>query len=121
MQPGRSESELEDFLCSLKGRDKVRVVCIDLSSTYRRLVKKWFPNARIVADRFHVVRLIYHHCLQLARALAPELKNTEAHRPRCAKHLNDSKTNNDNAEISYSRTIRNLNNSTSKCINYENS
>ena len=75
VQPGRSESELEDFLCSLKGRDKVRVICIDLSSTYRRLVKKWFPNARIVADRFHVVRLIYHHCLQLARALVPELKN----------------------------------------------
>jgi transposase len=31
---------------------------MDLSSTYRALVKKHFPNARIVADRFHVIRLI---------------------------------------------------------------
>jgi len=33
-------------------------VVMDLSSTYRSIVKKHFPNAKIVADRFHVVRLI---------------------------------------------------------------
>ena len=75
VQPGRSDTELADFLASLQGREKVRVVCIDLSSTYRKLVRKWFPNAKSVADRFHVVRLIYHHCRQLAIALVKELKN----------------------------------------------
>ncbi|HBM86631.1 MAG TPA: hypothetical protein DD423_07635 [Opitutae bacterium] len=33
-------------------------MCIDLSSTSRKLVRKWFPSAKIVADRFHVVRLL---------------------------------------------------------------
>jgi transposase len=31
---------------------------MDLSSAYRSLVHKYFPKARIVADRFHVIRLI---------------------------------------------------------------
>ena len=30
-----------------------------LSSPYRRFVKDFFPNARIVADKFHVVRLLH--------------------------------------------------------------
>ena len=75
IQPGRSNSDLASFLSKLKGRHKVKLVCIDLSSPYRRLVRKWFPNAKIVADRFHVVRLIYHHLLTLARAAVPQLKH----------------------------------------------
>jgi transposase len=75
--PGRSQAQLEGFLAALKGREKVRVVCIDLSSPYRRLVQRYFPQARVLADRFHVVRLIYEHFLALARAIAPQLK---AHR-----------------------------------------
>ena len=36
---------------------------MDLASSYRALVRKHFPQARIVADRFHVIRLINHHFL----------------------------------------------------------
>jgi transposase len=42
-----------------------------LSSTYRALVRLHFPNARIVADRFHVIRLINHHFLACWRELDP--------------------------------------------------
>ena len=73
--PGRSEGELRGFLSRLKGRDKVRVVCIDLSSPYRCLVRAYFPRAKIVADRFHVMRVIIHHFMELARQIAPEIKN----------------------------------------------
>jgi len=73
--PGRSEGELRAFLSHLKGRDKVQVVCIDLSSPYRRLVRTYFPRAKIVADRFHVMRIIIHHFMELARQIAPEIKN----------------------------------------------
>jgi transposase len=73
--PGRSESELGAFLSQLKGREKVRVVCIDLSSPYRRIVRTYFPRAKIVADRFHVMRIIIHHFMELARQIAPEIKN----------------------------------------------
>lgn len=73
--PGRSERELAAFLGRLQGREKVKVVCIDLSSSYRAMVRRWFPNARIVADRFHVVRVLQHHFLDLARQIVPQLKN----------------------------------------------
>ena len=71
--PGRSEAQLRPFLRSLRGRDKVRVVCIDLSSPYRAIVRRWFPNAKIVADRFHVVRLVLLHLFHLARERCPDL------------------------------------------------
>lgn len=58
---GRSESSLRSYLKKLIGKDKVQVVVMDLSENYRSIAKKYFPNALIVADRFHVVRLVNHH------------------------------------------------------------
>jgi transposase len=69
---GRSEAALESYFQRLPGKDQVRVVCMDLASVYRSLVRKYFPNARIVADRFHVIRLITHHFLACWRQLDPE-------------------------------------------------
>ncbi len=68
---GRSEAALNSYFARLADKDRVRVVCIDLSSTYRALIRKHFPNALIVADRFHVIRLINHHFLATWRALDP--------------------------------------------------
>ena len=62
---GRSEASLRQYLKGLKERDKVQVVVMDMSDTYRRIAKRYFPNAIIVADRFHVVRLINHHFLKV--------------------------------------------------------
>jgi transposase len=55
---GRSELSLRPFCRRLIGRDRVRVVVMDLSETYRSIAKKHFTNALIVADRFHVIRLV---------------------------------------------------------------
>ncbi len=68
---GRSELSLEAYFQRLEGKSEVRVVCMDLSSGYRSLVRLHFPNARIVADRFHVIRLINHHFLACWRDLDP--------------------------------------------------
>ena len=46
-------------IAHIPGRENVRFATIDLSSTYRKLIKESFPNARIVADKFHVVRLLH--------------------------------------------------------------
>lgn len=72
---GRSEPDLRSYLHSLKGKERVQVVCMDLSSTYRSLIKKHFPNAKIVADRFHVIRLIQHHCMMTYRELSDKVKS----------------------------------------------
>jgi transposase len=68
---GRSEASLESYLQGLQGRNAVKVVCMDLSATYRAVVKKYFPKARIVADRFHVIRLINQHFMACWKELDP--------------------------------------------------
>lgn len=68
---GRSEASLEGYLKQLRGKDKVEVVCMDLSQTYRSVVRKHFPQARIVADRFHVIRLVNHHFLTCWKQIDP--------------------------------------------------
>ena len=71
--PGKSDADLQWFLRGLRGRERVRVVCIDLSSSYRALIQRWFPRAMIVADRFHVVRVVMRHLLGIARLVYPQL------------------------------------------------
>lgn len=73
---GRSEGELEPYLQGLKGRDNVKVICMDLSTTYRRIARRFFPQAQIVADRFHVIRLVNHQFLETWKLLdEPGRKN----------------------------------------------
>lgn len=55
---GRHKGELFKKLLHRPGRENVRRVVIDMSGTYRGFVKEFFPNAEIVADKFHVLRLL---------------------------------------------------------------
>ncbi len=68
---GRSELSLQAYFQGLEGKTEVRVVCMDLASNYRALARQYFPNARIVADRFHVLRIVNHHFLACWRELDP--------------------------------------------------
>jgi transposase len=68
---GRSEKSLESYLKKLPGREQVQVVVMDLCETYRSIVRKYFPNAMIVADRFHVVKNIQHHFQKLWTSIDP--------------------------------------------------
>ena len=72
---GKSAKDLESYLSSLKGRERVKVVCIDMSDSYHAIIRKWFPNAKIVADRFHVIRLINHSFIRQAQAIDPDTKH----------------------------------------------
>ena len=49
------------------GRQKVKVVCMDLNGSYRNIVQRCFPNAKVVADRFHVIRMINHHFMEFCK------------------------------------------------------
>jgi len=62
---GRSEASLRSFLKRLPGKEQVRVIVMDLSETYRQIARQYFPNAIIVADRFHVIRLVNQHFMQI--------------------------------------------------------
>jgi transposase len=69
---GRSEPSLRPYLKGLEGRSNVQVVVMDLSETYRSIAQRYFPGATIVADRFHVVRLINQHFLKVWQQVHPE-------------------------------------------------
>ena len=69
---GRSEASLRRYLKRLPGRENVRIIVMDLSETYRRIAQQYFPNAIIVADRFHVIRLVNQHFLTLWKNYDPE-------------------------------------------------
>jgi len=69
---GRSEAALEGYFMRLRGRNRVKMVCIDLADNYRALIRKYFPNAKIVADRFHVIRIVNHHFLAAWGQIDPQ-------------------------------------------------
>ena len=61
---GRSEASLESYVRSMRGKENCRVIVMDLCEPFRNLARKYFSQALIVADRFHVVKLINHHFLK---------------------------------------------------------
>jgi transposase len=69
---GRSEKALEGYFNRLAGKQNVQVVCMDLATHYRSLIRKHFPKALIVADRFHVIRLVNQHFLTTWAQLDPK-------------------------------------------------
>lgn len=52
-----------------KARRSVKRIVIDIYTPYMSLIKKIFPNAKIVIDRFHIVQL-FHRSLNKTRVLA---------------------------------------------------
>jgi transposase len=62
---------LDGYFEKLQGKDNVRVVVMDLSDTYKNIIRKHFPDALIVADRFHVIRLVNHHFLKTWNLIDP--------------------------------------------------
>lgn len=45
---------LKDFLTKIP-KDKVKEVCIDMKESLRKVVEALFPEAKVVADHFHVI------------------------------------------------------------------
>lgn len=58
---GKTGANLEAALSSIPGRENVELVSLDMSDSYKSFVKSFFPNAKMVADKFHVLRLLNGH------------------------------------------------------------
>lgn len=61
---GRSEVSLKDFVLKIPDRGNCKVIVMDLCDPFRNIAHKYFKNALVVADRFHVVRLINRHFMK---------------------------------------------------------
>lgn len=93
--PGRTHEvinqELEQW--GEKVLKQIEEVSIDLSGNYRSLIQKRFPNAEIVADRFHVSKLIGDTLNQARISAKRALKEDadESERKRLEAVLKESK------------------------------
>jgi transposase len=55
---GKTAIGLIEQLKWIEGRENVRNVVLDLCDPFKKFAKEHFPNAELVADKFHVLRLI---------------------------------------------------------------
>lgn len=55
---GKSADDLRAALDHIPGRENVQWIALDMSDAYRSFARSFFPNARLVADKFHVLRLL---------------------------------------------------------------
>lgn len=58
MAHGKDGRSLTEQTLEIPGRENVQIVVIDMSSSYKAFARKMFPNAKLVADKFHVLRLL---------------------------------------------------------------
>ena len=69
MVQGKDTRSLIEQLKHLQGREKVKMVVMDMSSAYKKFVRDFFPNAVIVADKFHVLRLLTPTIMKMQREI----------------------------------------------------
>ncbi len=58
MTDGKAKDEMAFALQSRTGRENVKRAIIDMSDSYRSFIESYFPYAEVIADKFHVLRLI---------------------------------------------------------------
>lgn len=62
----RNKKTVADYLFRLNGRNLVKCVAMDMWEPYKDAVRDVMPQARIVVDKFHVVRMA-NECLEVVR------------------------------------------------------
>ncbi|MBX3040380.1 MAG: ISL3 family transposase [Bdellovibrionaceae bacterium] len=69
MAESKNKSSLLEQVGQIEGRQNVTLAVMDLSRGYHALAKELFPNARIVADKFHVLRLLTPALIRVRRQI----------------------------------------------------
>jgi transposase len=55
---GQGKQKVEEYLSKLAEPEKVKAVAMDMHEPFRQAVQECLPRAKVVADKFHVVRHI---------------------------------------------------------------
>jgi transposase len=55
---GKTVETMKNALAYIPGRDRVQQAVIDMCDPFKKFISDFFPNAIIVADKFHVLRLM---------------------------------------------------------------
>jgi len=84
--PSNKQALVEEFLGTMD-RTKVKFVCMDMHHPYRRAVNAIFPNALIVADRWHVQKYANKALDEYRKQLRADLSNYERKLLKREKHI----------------------------------
>jgi transposase len=67
---GKTQAALSDQLSQIPGRQNVQNVVVDLCDPFKNFAREFFPQARVVADKFHVLRLLSPALMKRRRQIA---------------------------------------------------
>ena len=56
--PNRKSNDLCTYFSKFKDRNNVKYIIMDMSNLFRSVANTCFPNAEIIADKYHVIRLV---------------------------------------------------------------
>jgi len=77
---GRTRGELEEALAYIPGRENVRAVALDLCDPFKNFARGFFPNATLVADKFHVLRLLFPAINRYRKAITGDRRSLPVRR-----------------------------------------
>nr|WP_289137032.1 ISL3 family transposase [uncultured Halomonas sp.] len=75
--PGRQQDAVTRRLMSMTERHQVEIVSMDMWKPYRRAVQAVLPQARIVVDKFHVVRMANEALEKVRKGLRKKLTSNQ--------------------------------------------
>lgn len=70
--PSRTVETIQDYLRTFPNRGEVKYVVMDMNRGFRDAAKAFLPNAKIIIDRFHVVR----YCTEAMENVRRNLQKT---------------------------------------------
>lgn len=73
MLPNRDKKTVVNYLYQLEGKREVQYVAMDMWTPYRDAVRTVLPDARIVIDKFHVVRMANDALEKVRKGLREQL------------------------------------------------
>jgi len=73
MLPNRDKKTVVNYLYNLQGKKDVQYVAMDMWTPYRDAVQAVIPHARIVIDKFHVVRMANDALEKVRKSLREQL------------------------------------------------
>ena len=75
--PNRNKTTVERYFYGLEGRDRVQYVAMDMWRPYRDATRAVLPQATIVIDKFHVVRMANDAVESARKAIRADLTTSQ--------------------------------------------
>ena len=77
---GKTCDDLVRDLAHILGRENVKNVVIDMRDPFKKFAREFFPNTILIADKFHVLRLLSGSILRRRKEITGDRANARARR-----------------------------------------